>query len=70
MISEPLRGPWTGSQNALHFSQTQGALAWSQKDLEPVLEGPGHGLRRSLRRIRSEPIFKDPGLVLEGLRQV
>ena len=28
-------------------SWSQRALAWSQKDLEPVLEGPGHGLRRS-----------------------
>ena len=32
-----------------------------------VSEGPGAVF---LRSIRSEPIFKGPGLVLEGLRQV
>ena len=37
----------------------RGPWTWSQKALEP-----------SLRSIRSEPIFKGPGLVLEGLRQV
>ena len=37
----------------------RGPWTWSQKALE-----------LSLRSIRSEPIFKGPGLVLEGLRQV
>ena len=37
----------------------RGSWTWSQKALELFL-----------RSIRSEPIFKGPGLVLEGLRQV
>ena len=37
----------------------RGPWTWSQKVLELFL-----------RSIRSEPIFKGPGLVLEGLRQV
>ena len=37
----------------------RGPWTWSQKVLELFL-----------RSIRSEPIFKCPGLVLEGLRQV
>ena len=60
-----ITGPWTGSQNApglvseIPGTGPRGPWTWSQKALE-----------LSLRSIRSEPIFKGPGLVLERLRQV
>ena len=52
-----LRGPWPGLERP--GTGPRGLWTWSQKALE-----------LSLRSIRSEPIFKGPGLVLEDLRQV